>query len=339
MIRVFESLEDVSLGRQGCDTVVAFGSFDGLHWAHRELIGRVIREARARGGLSVVLSFSNHPLSVLAPPYCPKLLLSPRRKLEILEQLGVDVAILPEFTRELARMPAERFLRECLIERIGMRHIVVGYDCRFGAEGKGDGEMLKSAAPRLGFTVEAMGPMREGGAVIGSRAIRSLLNLGRVEAAAALLLRPHELAGRVVQGDKRGRQLGFPTANLEFDPRYLIPAAGVYAIWADAAGTRYGGMINLGRRPTFGRMAFVPEAHLFSFEGDLYGQEIVVYFLGRLRGEKRFANAEALRRQLERDRQRARRALLRHGHAAPGRKLDVSAEAMPGNGEADETHS
>ena len=313
MIRVYRSLDDVQLKREGKPVVVAFGSFDGLHRAHRALIRRVCEQAEGLNGLSSVLSFSNHPLRVLAPPYCPKLLMSPERKIEILRQMGVDVAIVPEFTRELSVVSAKRFILEVLLERLGMSHIVCGYDCRFGHGGQGNGELLKSEGQRLGFSVEVFEAWLQDGVPIGSRLIRELLLIGEVERAADLLERPHELTGEVIRGERRGRRLGFPTANLRFPEECVAPAMGVYAVWADVGGMRYGGMMNLGMRPTFGQPDVVPEVHLFNFSGEIRGETLTVYFLRRLRGEKRFSGPQALIRQLRSDRRAAQRALLEYG--------------------------
>jgi len=308
-MRVFRSLDEPRLAGEGKPVALAFGSFDGLHRAHRALIRRVREQAEALGGLSAVLSFSNHPLSVLAPPYAPKMLLSPERKIEILRQLGVDVVILPEFTRDVSHITAKRFIHEFLVGRLGLRHIVCGYDCRFGAGGQGGGAMLQDEGRRLGFTAEVFEAMRRDGAVIGSQFIRDLLAEGEVERAAQLLDRPHELAARVATGEQRGRRLGFLTANLEFSEQCVIPANGVYAVWVDVRGARYGGMINLGVRPTFGRLSYVPEVNLFHFHEDIYGEALTVYFVRRLRSERRFPDAAALIRQLRLDRVHAQKAL------------------------------
>jgi riboflavin kinase/FMN adenylyltransferase len=313
MIRLFRSIEDIPAPRPGRGAVVAFGSFDGLHRGHRALIARVRREARRREGQAFVLSFTNHPLSVLAPPYCPKLLLSLERKVEILAQLGVDAVALPEFTPALGRIPARRFIRDVLIRRIGMRHIVCGYDCRFGRDGRGDGELLRAESRSLNYGVEVLPPLEHDGAPVSSGLARELLDLGEVGRAVTLLERPHELTGQVVTGDGRGRQLGFPTANLQFPESLLVPAHGVYAVWADVDSRRYGGMINLGVRPTFEGPAFSAEVHLFNFDRSIYGKSVTVYFLRRLRDEKRFAGPAALVRQLKADRAAAVRALQTFG--------------------------
>ncbi len=309
-MQVYHRLDELNLAQEGRHTAVAFGSFDGLHVGHRLLLERVRHVAAEQNLHSLVLTFSNHPLSVLAPPYAPQLLLTPERKIQILEQLGIDIVVMPPFTMEVAHISARHFIREILLERLGMRHIVAGYDCRFGHKGTGDGEMLRIEGERLGFGMEEFQAQMDDGITVGSRVIRELLLMGNVEKAMELLERPHELRGTVIHGEERGRQLGFPTANLQFPEPYLIPANGVYAIWADVGNRRYGGMINLGRRPTFGTLAFLPEAHLFNFKGEIYGEEMTVYFLRRLRDEKRFESAEALKQQLIIDQQTAREALL-----------------------------
>ena len=313
MTQVYRSLDSLPSGGPARPAALAFGSFDGLHRAHRALVARVRERARRLGAQSLVLSFSNHPLGILAPPYCPKLLLDPGRKIELLTELGVDAIVLPEFTRELSQMPPRRFVRELLVERLGMRHIVSGYDCRFGLGGKGGSELLKEMGGELGFEVEILPPLMDQDVVISSRLVRALIAMGDVERAAEFLERPHELTGKVVAGDQRGRTLGFPTANLRFSEEFQLPAYGVYAIWADVRGHRYGGMMNIGANPTFDQSTLSPEAHLFDFEGDIYGESMTVYFLRMLRKELRFPSAEALRRQLDLDRQTALEALRHFG--------------------------
>lgn len=307
---VFHNISEVDLRSSGRQTVVAFGSFDGLHQGHRMLLSRVLEISEADNLIPAVLTFENHPLSVLAPPYCPELLMSPRRKLDVLEQLGMRLVVMPPFTRELSLMPAKQFLREVLLERMQMRHIICGYDCRFGHKGLGDGQMLKSEGKRLGFGVEIFEARRSDGVVIGSSVIRELLALGQVDKAVDLLERPHELRGVVIHGEERGRTLGYPTANLKFEDNYLVPANGVYAIWADVENKRYGGMINLGVRPTFGQPKFLPEAHLFEFNEMIYDETIDIYFLSKLRDERKFQSPADLMVQLEKDKKDAQAVLL-----------------------------
>lgn len=309
-MQVYRHFDDLDLKARNIHTVVAFGSFDGLHQGHRMLLARVRNVAQKNGWAPAVLTFENHPLSILAPPYCPQLLMSPERKLEVLEQLGMDVAVVPKFTQQLSRMPAEQFIQEILVSRMGMRHIVCGYDCRFGHKGAGDGAMLLKEGHRLQFSVDIFDARQSGGMIVSSRVIRELISFGQVEKAMELLERPHELKGRVKIGDRRGRELGFPTLNLDFEGNYQVPANGVYAVWADVQGRRYGGMINLGTRPTFDGISYVPEAHLFNFNGDVYGETVTIYFIARLRDELKFTGPDMLRRQLELDRLNAQRALL-----------------------------
>jgi len=276
----------------------------------------VIARARARGGQAVVYTFDPHPRKVLQPDRAPGLLTTLQQKLEALEALGVDVVIVERFDAEFAAIPPEDFVRRYIHERIRPLEVYVGYDFHFGKEREGSMNLLTELGPHLGFSVTIVPEVTVEGRDVNSTRIRALLAEGAVEEAAALLGRSYTVRGRVVQGDRRGRDLGFPTANLDPENE-ILPRAGVYASWVrvlehDALSpqTRFAAVANVGRRPTFGAGdRLLAEAHLLDFEGDLYGARVDLCFEARLRDERRFPGAQALREQIAADAAEARRRL------------------------------
>lgn len=284
-------------------SVLTIGVFDGLHRGHQTLIEQVRLVARKKGVLAGVMTFPEHPLTVLAPPFAPKKLLYPDRKLQLLRKAGLDFAIYQNFTREFSRLSPEDFVKNVLVERAHVRTVVCGEDFCFGAQGKGKVADLRALAGRYGFEVEVISPVVHGTMFVRSTLVRDLLYTGDVTLAASLLTRPHELRGLVVRGAGRGRQLGFPTANLEVNPSYAIPARGVYTClgFLPASETLHLTVVNIGFNPTFGSERLTIEAHLLDFEGDLVGADLYLFFLKRLRDEMRFPSAEALAQQIQAD--------------------------------------
>ncbi len=298
---IIRTWEQVHSFPQGC--VAALGTFDGLHLGHQEVIKKAQAEAQARGALLAVFTFSNHPLDFLRPGRAPKLLLSPQTKELALERLGVEVLVELPFDRELLSLQPAAFLQRLL--RLNLKAVVVGENFTYGSGGSGTPATLAAAAPEAGYQLYVEPLLQVGGLTVSSSAIRRLLAQGEVEAAASLLGYPYSLAGRVEHGQERGRLLGFPTANLSLQgSRLALPAAGVYGVEARLAdGSCYKGMANVGRNPTFADVEELRlETHLFAFQGNLYGQELQVAFLVRVRGERVFASVAALKSQLERDR-------------------------------------
>lgn len=297
---------------------VALGVFDGVHVGHQVILGEMVREARASGAATAAVTFEPHPDAVLNPAGGPCRLTTPEEKARLIRALGVEeVAVIP-FTAELARLPARAFLADILRPRFRPSRVFVGYNFTFGHRGAGNPFLLAERGPRLGFTVRTFPPIAVEGEVVSSTAVRRLLLRGEVEAAARFLGRPHRLRGRVLRGDGRGRALGFPTANTSYPAGLCRPARGVYAVRvtlepeAGGAGGVFSGVANLGRRPTFARGGTdaemdTLEVHLLDFDGDLYGKEIDIAFLCRLRGEMPFPSVEALRRQIALDVEEARR--------------------------------
>lgn len=288
--------------------VVALGNFDGVHLGHRVVLRRAVEEARGRGIKSVAATFDPHPRSVLRPGFAPGLLSDIETRRRLLLDAGVDeVAVIP-FDLELSKKSPEEFVEEVLIGRLGARVVVVGSNFRFGHRAAGDiGDLSRIMRANDG---EAIGvPVRgsNGDEEISSTRIRELLGEGRVEDASRLLGRPYSVRGRVVEGDRRGRTIGFPTANVEPEKSVLVPARGVYACFAHVDGERRASCTNVGVAPTFGERESRVEAHIMDYEGDLYGRVVEVQFLRKIRGEKRFDGIEELVAQIGRDVKEARR--------------------------------
>lgn len=303
----------------GAGAAVTIGAYDGLHLGHRAVIAEVRRAAEARDLASAVVTFDRHPASVVRPESAPKLLCDLEQKLELLESTGVDLVVVIRFDAERATETAEDFVQEVLVDCLRARTVIVGADFHFGKGRGGNVALLQELGPELGFDVEGMAlvdaagvPASADGARVSSTAIRQALQQGEVETAAALLGRPHEVRGTVAHGDKRGRDLGFPTANVAVPGDILLPADGIYAGWLRRPdGSVLPTAISLGRRPTFYEEADASllEAHVLDFNGDLYDESVAVQFVARLRGEVKFDSVDDLVAQMHRDCDRARVAL------------------------------
>ena len=274
---------------------VAVGTFDGVHLGHREVIK----------GADSVLTFDPHPTSVVAPAHTPKLLTSLSEKAELVAELGVTELIVIPFDRDFAARKAQQFISEVLIDALGATRVSVGENFRFGHKAQGDTRLLQSAS---GFATKVHPLLEIEGEIVSSSHIRGLVAAGEVDQAAHFLGAPFQLRGEVVQGDQRGRELGFPTANLIPDETLICPGHGVYACLANGRPAA----VSIGVRPTFhtGRGELI-EAYIIDFQGDLYGSELRLDFLRRLRGERRFDSAEALIEQMRLDVQQARQIAAR----------------------------
>jgi riboflavin kinase/FMN adenylyltransferase len=268
---------------------LAVGEFDGVHIGHREVIR----------GADTVLTFEPHPRAVVAPASAPKLLTTLEIKADLVAALGVRELVVIPFDGSFAAQSPEAFIEHELVERLGARRVSVGEDFRFGHRARGDAALLQA---QNAFDTRVSRMVELDGSVVSSTHIRGLIGAGEVEAAARFLGAPFQMRGTVVHGDKRGRTLGYPTANLVPDPRLVVPDHGVYACRARVDGVERLAAVNVGVRPTFqtGRGLLV-EAFLLDFEGDLYGQTLALEFIGRLRGEQRFETVEALVEQMDRD--------------------------------------
>jgi riboflavin kinase/FMN adenylyltransferase len=299
-------------------TAVTIGAYDGVHLGHRAVIAEVSRRAAGRGLATAVVTFDRHPASVVRPESAPRLLTDLDQKLELLADTGVDYCLVVTFDEARSRETADAFVREVLAGCLAARVVVVGDDFHFGHRRAGNVDLLRAMGGELGFEVEGLElvdaegrPADEAGRVSSTR-IRHALVEGDLEQANALLGRAHEVRGVVAHGDERGRELGFPTANVSVPGDILLPADGIYAGWCELAdGAVHPTAISLGRRPTFyvEAHASLLEAHLLDFEGDLYDQHVKVRFAARLRGEEKFESVEALIEQIGRDCDEARRRL------------------------------
>ncbi len=285
-------------------SAVTIGTYDGVHLGHRAIISTLVSDAKTRGLRSVVITFEPHPRLVLGKTNgAPIFLLSTlEEKLSALESLGVDCVIVIHFTKAFSETPAEVFVEDVLVKQIGLSEIVIGYDHMFGKNRGGSFETLARLAEKHHFTVRQIPEQKVDDHHLSSTAIRRFLESGEIENANKLLGAPYQLSAVVIEGDKRGRTIGFPTANLLPPNAKLIPKHGVYAVEVELEEKRYRAMMNIGTRPTLQAQSGVSlEVHLLEFNGDLYGKSLTVRFLARLRDEQKFPSLDALKAQLERD--------------------------------------
>lgn len=308
--KVFESLEEVRLP-DNVPVVLTIGTFDGVHMAHQALIAEALERAAALGGIAAVLTFRNHPRDIVAPELAPALLTAWPEKRRLILGYGAHMLTGLLFDLNLAQTPAEEFVRQVIHDRFHARVVLSGPNFHFGHRAEGNPALLALLGDELGFEFHCRLPMMYGGEKISSTRIRGALVRGDVAEAAALLTRPHFNEGPVVSGDRLGRTIGFPTANLAIPKAFLVPADGVYAVRATLPhGETFGGMMNIGWRPTVGGRDRRYEVHLLDFPGgELQGQRIRVHYVARLRDEQKFSGLEALKAQLALDRESAAKAL------------------------------
>jgi riboflavin kinase / FMN adenylyltransferase len=295
--------------------VVTVGSFDGVHLGHQAVLHEIAERAEAAGRASVLVTFEPHPLEIVNPQAAPPLLTTPVERREALAQTPLDVAYFLRFDRHVAAMPPEEFVRSVLLDRCDMRELVIGHDHGFGRGRSGDVETLRQLGAIHGFDVDVVPPVDFGDQHISSSRVRRAVGGGDLVSAARMLGRPYTVSGLVGRGEQRGRQLGIPTINLvDVPPQKLLPPDGVYAVRVEWRGGQAGGMMNQGPKPTFADGRRSLEAHLFGFDGDLYGEWVRIEWVERLRDVERFASVDELKRQLDRDRARAQ-AVLAAGSA------------------------
>jgi riboflavin kinase/FMN adenylyltransferase len=298
----------------GC--VVAIGNFDGVHRGHRAVIGAALARARALGRTAAALTFDPHPRTFFRPDLPVFRLSTERDKLRLLMQTGLDGAVILRFDAALAATSAQDFIDRILIGRLKIGGAAIGFDFHFGHERRGSPAYLAGQGARLGFAVDIVPPLQDEGRPVSSGAVRDALAAGRVVEAAELLGAPWFVAGEVIHGEKRGRELGFPTANVRLDPSCGLKH-GIYAVRVAVGERRYDGVASFGTRPMFDDGAPLLEVFLFDFAGDLYGQAVDVAFIGWIRGEEKFESIDALRRAMAADVAQAREALARSAGAFP----------------------
>jgi riboflavin kinase/FMN adenylyltransferase len=292
-------------------TVITVGTFDGVHRGHRDVIERLVARSRALKIPSVLVTFEPHPLEIVNPSAAPLLLTTHDEKLEVVAEAGIDYMAVVPFTARLASFSAEDFVELMLRRCFRMRELLIGYDHGFGRQRAGNVNVLRDLGKRDGFRVEVADPVSTpDGHSVSSTSIRRAIAGGDLDRAAASLGRLYSVSGRVIEGAQRGRTIGFPTLNLgPPPPRKLLPPEGVYAVRVQTPAGPFGGMMNLGPRPTFGDSATSLEAHLFDTAGNFYGVHVRVDFVARLRETRKFASAEQLSAQLRQDEREARNAL------------------------------
>ncbi|MFM2249768.1 MAG: hypothetical protein RLZZ358_695 [Bacteroidota bacterium] len=288
-------------------SVVTSGTFDGVHLGHQKILRRLQELAARKQGETVLLTYWPHPRLILQPEdKSLRLLTTLSEKVKLLEEMGVDHLIILPFTKELSQMSSEEFIRDILVDKIQTKTLVIGYDHKFGKNREGSFEYLQSHSHLFGFAIEEISRQDVDDLGVSSTKIRTALAQGDISTANKYLGRPYDLSGQVVKGQQIGRSLGFPTANIHIAEDYkLLPCDGAYAVNAEVNSIRYKAILNIGDRPTVDGQKKTIEAHLIDFEGDLYGQELRVYFQEFLREEKKFESLDALKNQLVVDRERA----------------------------------
>jgi riboflavin kinase/FMN adenylyltransferase len=293
--------------------VTTIGVFDGVHRGHQQVIGHVVKRAGELGVQSVVLTFDPHPSEVVRPGSHPAVLSEPSRKAELIEALGVDVLCVIPFTVEYSHLSPEAFVHDALVEHLHTALVVVGENFRFGHKAAGDLQLLHRLGRTFGFGVEGAPLVADEGTVFSSTYIRACVDAGDVVAAARALGRPHRVEGVVVRGDQRGRELGFPTANLLTSANAAVPADGIYAAWVtrDRDGVPHPAAVSIGTNPTFSGKERRVESYILDFAGDIYGERIAVDFVERLREQRVYTGIEPLIEQIRDDVAQTRRVLDR----------------------------
>jgi len=287
--------------------VLALGNFDGLHRGHLKIVERVRRGAAEHGGTPMAMTFDPHPSRIVRPDKAPPLLMSKAQRLEALDRAGIAAVAVVRFTTELSHWDPETFVRTVLVDWLRVSEVWVGANFLFGHDRSGNFSTLRTLGQRYGFRADKIDPVRYKEFVVSSTRIRRLVAEGRMDEAGALLGHPYYIDGTVVAGKRRGRELGFPTANLQTENE-LLPPNGVYATTTTIDGVVHASLTNVGVRPTFGdTVKPIIEAYVLGFNGDLYGRPVRLGFVQRLRDERKFEDVDALRTQMEADRRRAER--------------------------------
>jgi riboflavin kinase/FMN adenylyltransferase len=306
-VQRWRGMESVPSGWGRC--VVTIGVFDGVHKGHQLIIGRAVERARDTGIPCVVVTFDPHPAEVVRPGSHPTVLTGPRRKAELLEHIGVDVMCVLPFNQDFSRLPPDEFVHRVLVETLHAAAVVVGENFRFGHKAAGDVPLMARLGRTFGFGVEDAPLIAEGDTVFSSTYIRACVAAGDVAAAAAALGRPHRVEGVVVRGERRGRALGFPTANLLHNRYAAVPAHGVYAGWLIFGDQKRPAAISIGTNPTFGGQERTVEAYVLDFDGDLYGEHVGLDFAAHLRETLKFDGVEPLVAQMREDVAQVRRLI------------------------------
>lgn len=318
-MKIYRKIEDIT--EPFSHPCVTIGNFDGVHLGHQQIFAQVASKAKRQKGTSVAITFDPHPLQVLRPGGI-KLISTCEQKIELVEMAGIDVLVIVPFSKEFAATTADYFVDEILLQRIGMKELIVGYDYAFGKGRTGNIPFLQQQGKEKGFSVTVVDAFYTEGTLVSSTRIRQLLAGGDMVEARRLLGRSYQIRGEVRFGKQRGgKEIGFPTANLKFADEDLVPRYGVYVSQVICDGKCYGGIINIGCNPTFGEQALVAETHIFDFNQDIYGKPIKVNLLEFLRSERKFEGVRELATQISKDVARARQILSQQS-----KELTISSE-------------
>jgi riboflavin kinase / FMN adenylyltransferase len=298
-MRIFNDLSTLPKAE---NTVLTLGIFDGVHLGHRKIIEKLKKKAAVSNCRNLVITFSPHPRNVISGKRDLKLLTTIEEKIKLLEEIGVENFLIINFTKEFSQLSSEKFFNDYIIERIGIKEIVVGYDHHFGKGRSGDINTLRKMGMQFGFDVTSVEPFKIDNEAVNSTKIRKALAEGNIKVANSFLGREYSFSGTVVEGDKRGRELGFPTANILLDEEKLLPMMGIYAVEFLFDDEKHKGLLSIGIRPTFydsGKI--VVEVYLYDFNRDIYNKKITVRIIDWVRGEEKFSSAEALVEQMQKD--------------------------------------
>ena len=308
-------LDDIA--KFGRGTAVTFGVFDGIHIGHQAVINALLERAAQHQLMSVLVGFYPHPLAFLAPERCPPLLTPLSKRIEILQQLGIDKIVILSFDAQIAAMSPKSFVEQVLLAKCQARHIVVGYACQFGKDRAGNAQRLVEFSETYPFDVTIVPPTELKGTPVHSTRIREALARGDLHCSSQLLGHPYSLLGNVVEGDGRGKAIGFPTANIDIQNQ-VCPPNGVYAIRAKLEERWLDGVLNIGVRPTFNGTTVQVESHFFDFDETIYGKLVEIFLVEKIRSEQKFPNPEMLIRQIRRDITDAARLLAESTHPHGG---------------------
>ena len=302
-MKIFRSLDDIKNIK---DTVVALDNFDGIHVGHQELIRRTVKSAKISGIKSAVFTFNNHPKNVIAGKKVVKNIMYHDEKVEMLRNLGINYLFSIDFDYNINHMEAEDFIQNILMDKLKMKELYCGFNYRFGYKAQGDTDLLMKVGRRRGFSLHVMDPVRVKGQIVSSTLIRELIKEGRVDECRLMLGRNYSIGGEVVRGNMIGRTIGFPTSNIMIDENMVTPSNGVYITRCNYNFKQYEGITNVGIKPTIGDNKRVIETHIFDFNHDIYGREIKVEFIKKLRDEMKLPSVDALAEQIQNDCKAAR---------------------------------
>lgn len=307
-MNIFRDIDEIKFDK---NTVLTLGTFDGIHSGHQEIIKRVIDCSETENLRNLVITFHPHPRKVINPELNLKLLTTSEEQINIFEQLGVKNLFIINFTKEFSQLSPDEFIKKFLVEKIGLKKIVIGYDHHFGKGRGGDVEFLISSGQKYDFGVIQIPPFLIDNEPVSSTKIRAAIENGQIDKANRMLGRTYSFSGIVVEGDKRGRELGYPTANIKLnDGDKLLPQIGIYAVLVELNGIHHKALLSIGKRPTFyNDGAVIPEVYIYDFNNDIYGQEMKVSVIQKLRGEEKFNSAEELINQMNLDKENGLKVL------------------------------